>query len=152
MPNTNAFGPYDHPLFTVRHQSQLYSDAHAAAASTVDFAPFRSKLKVAVTQISLVLKSIWSAGAGSTPSITVFRNGTAIRTLAASILSKLTVGSLPTSIPTWVTFNLTSSNTLHSFGELLALRLSEAGGALDVMYTYEVLPDQPSTIDDQSTG
>lgn len=103
------------------------------AATAVEFAVFRSRLNVLVHSVDIIVRS---AGTVASEILTLLFNGS-VYTLK-TFDSANTVGRVAT---------LTIARTLASIGDRLALMHSlSAGGAYQVVYTWQVLPNSDVTV------
>lgn len=114
---------YDHPHYTV---VRSHDAGIADVASAVEFAKFRSRLKVLVHTVDLVVNSAASVASAI---VTILHNGS----VAA--------------LATWDSANSanrgltkTINRTLASVGDRLGLMHDQGGGEYHVVYTYQVLP------------
>jgi len=132
MANYNGdVGSYSHSDYTGLRECWM-NKVSAAQASATDFAHFATRNTVLVRAVHIWLRSACSGTAGS---MHVSRS-------AVTIASK-TMASLADA-GTYFCFTLTSSNTLHTITEVMALRASgNEKGKFDVLYEYQVL--YPST-------
>lgn len=116
--------PYDHTNYTLVRQQDM---GKADVASATDFAIFRSRAKVIVTAINLVVVSAASLAAVL---ITALRGASVAATYT---LTSATSAGLVTAINCGL--------TIHSIGELFSLRHNDIGD-YHIVYEYQVIPEE----------
>ena len=122
---TRSFA-YDHPNYTLVRVHDAGISATALASGTA-FAHFRSRVKVVVNAITIVVTSAASVGAVT---FAALRGGSATG-VAPAIVSATSVGAMTTT---------SCAITLASAGEALTLTKNEGAGEFHVLYEYNVVP------------
>lgn len=118
---------YDDPNFTVLREQRFC--AVQGPASATDFAHFRSRNKVLIRSVHVVMRSAASGTAGS-----LHFTRSAV-TIASKTVSAASVGYS-------MVITLTTNNTLATITEVAAIRMTGAAdkGKWDVLYEYQILP------------
>ena len=117
---------YDDPNYTVvRQQCTAIDDI---AASTAQFGKFRSRVAVVITAATIVAHSQASV---AKVVYTVLRN--------SSVNATITIASA-TSAGAYTTTSL--DMTLLSAGDLVSVLSDSGGGEYQVLYEYQILPEQ----------
>jgi hypothetical protein len=128
--------PYDHPNFMVRQTAHL-GVVTAAQVSLTDFAHFRCRNKCIVTHVMVVCTSLPSAA--TTWSLQVMRG--AASTIAAHTVTTFSALGDDMSAGGPLVITLTSSNTLASIGNWIALEMDGTEkGKFNVVWEYRLVP------------
>lgn len=118
--------PYDHPNYTL---VRTHAATHAATASNVSFAKFRSRVATVINQLTIAVASVASA---AKVVFTIYRNSSLMNTY--TLASATTLGNV-----TAVSLDV----TLLSAGDFIGIRSDDgAKGDFQVIYEYQVLPNQ----------
>ncbi len=130
MALNNQLEGYSHPQYTILHEC-LFNKVAVAATST-NYAHFRSRNKVIVRAVHFALRSNASATSGT---LKIFRS-------AVSIGKAITPSHVSTGGAEYVTTaTLVSSNTLNTITEYMSFQ-AQGGlnlGKWDVLYEYDVV-------------
>ena len=113
---------YDDPNYTLTRQ---HCAPGADVASGVNFASFRSRVKVVVNSITAVITSAASAASAV---YTVLRNASANTTFT---FGSGTAGNMTV---------ISCAITLESAGDLLSIKSGQGGGEYQILYEYNVIP------------